>query len=335
MPERLLARNIDPKGPRGRPGWRDYDWPMDGPSSLTAPSSNPGSDSPTDPELAMALAAFRNLDYRDRFWPGRRYEDQADRIALRAMLPATGGRLMDVGAGFGRLADEYGGFREVVLVDPSEAMLESARERLGGDPRFKFLPGTAQRLPVGDASVDALVCVRVLHHVGDLRPAIAEFARVLRPGGILVMEIANKRNLKAILAWLIRRSRSSPFGRGAQPYVDISLLGHRAGPQKEPADQAEAPTARPWTSSVSYLHAPADVRTWLADGGFAVRRARSIALLRPAFVTRRVPFGLLVPLERLLQPTLAVVTPGPSLVLQAMRTGQPSRAARTATGGWD
>jgi SAM-dependent methyltransferase len=332
MPARLLARNIETKGPRGEPGWRDYDSRMDG--SLTTPASALGGtpEPAEDPELAAALAAFTNTAYRDEFWPGRRYEDQSDRIALRALLPAAGGRLMDVGAGFGRLADEYGGYREVVLVDPSPAMLEGARERLGSDPRIAFLSGTAQHLPVADASVDVLVCVRTLHHVGDLRPVISEFARVLRPGGVLVMETANKRNLKAVLAWLLRRRDSSPLRRGSETYVDLTLLPHRGRPPKRPADPGEV-SARPWTSSVSYLHAPADVRTWLAEAGFAVRRARSVALLRPGFVTRHVPMSLLVALERRLQPALAAVTPGPSMVLQAVRTVRPGRPAGPGPGG--
>jgi ubiquinone/menaquinone biosynthesis C-methylase UbiE len=325
MPERLLARNIDPKGPRGIPRRGLYDWPMDGSSTTPASTLDGGRESAADPELATALAAFTNLDYRDRFWPGREYEDQCDRIALRALLPATGGRLMDVGAGFGRLADEYGGYREVVLVDPSDALLDSARERLGSDPRFTFLSGTAQHLPVADASVDAVVCVRVLHHVGDLRPAIAEFARILRPGGVLVMETANKRNLKAILAWLMRRRRSSPFRRGSERYVDISLLAHRGG--------SEATAPGHWTSSISYLHSPRDVCAWLAAAGFEGRRVRTAALLRPSVVTRHVPGRLLVRLERILQPSLAALTPGPSLFVAGRRRRGAGEGVATRPSG--
>jgi SAM-dependent methyltransferase len=296
---------------------------MDGSSTTPASTLEGGRESAADPELATALAAFANLDYRDRFWPGRRYEDQCDRIALRALLPATGGRLMDVGAGFGRLAHEYGGYREVVLVDPSDALLGSARERLGSDPRFTFLSGTAQHLPVADASVDAVVCVRVLHHVSDLRPAIAEFARILRPGGILVMETANKRNLKAILAWLMRRRRSSPFRRGSERYVAMSLVPRPRGARTRAAvtrPDEHAGGRRPWTAP-SYRHAPQDVRPWLREVGFAAVRTRSVGLLRPSFVTGHVPTRALAVLERVLQPALAPVTAGPSMFYAAVRAG--------------
>jgi len=280
---------------------------------------------PADPEAAATLAAFANLDYRDRFWPGRRYEDQCDRIALRAMLPAAGRRLLDVGAGFGRLADEYTAYPEVVLLDPSPTMLDAARERLAGNPRHSFLPGDAQRIPLPDGSVDVVVCVRVLHHFADPRPAFMEFARVLRPGGVLVLESTNKRNLKSILAYVLRRVRSSPFSRGSQPYTDVTLIprpGRVRGEASDGRRDAEAPR---WRSATGYLHAPADLRSWLRAAGLDVARTRSVGLLRPRLLTAHLPLGVLTALERVLQPALASVTPGPSLFIAAARRPGPAR----------
>ena len=93
-----------------------------------------------------------DLAYRDVFWADRDYEDRCDRIALRALLPPTGDRLIEVGAGFGRLADEYQFFREVTLFDPSAPLLRAAAERLGTDSRFRFVAGDAHRLPFEDGS---------------------------------------------------------------------------------------------------------------------------------------------------------------------------------------
>ena len=54
---------------------------------------------------------YEGSDYRTRFWEGqgRDYEDQVERIALRRLMPPDGKTLIDIGAGFGRLADEYDG----------------------------------------------------------------------------------------------------------------------------------------------------------------------------------------------------------------------------------
>ena len=60
---------------------------------------------------------YEGSDYQARFWEnqGREYEDRVERIALRRLMPAGGGTLIDVGAGFGRLANEYGGVRDVSI----------------------------------------------------------------------------------------------------------------------------------------------------------------------------------------------------------------------------
>ena len=78
--------------------------------------------------------------YRTDFWQGqgREYEDAVERVAIQAMLPPTGERVVDIGAGFGRLADLYSGYREVVLVDYSQSQLEYARQQLG-DARFTYV----------------------------------------------------------------------------------------------------------------------------------------------------------------------------------------------------
>jgi SAM-dependent methyltransferase len=283
----------------------------------------------SDPNLESTLRAFTDLSYRELFWPGRRYDDLADRLALRAFLPPTGERLIEVGAGFGRLSDEYSGYRDVVLLDASEALIQAARERLGGTPRFTIVAGDAYQLPFPDASFDAVVCVRVLHYFEDPRPAILEFARVLRPGGVLVVEYANKRHLRGILARLLRRQRWSPFATGSHAYEDISLLPtqkpiSRVRSSSRPAGPAaEAPR---WSSSTSFLHAPGDMRSWLRSAGFRLEATRSVGLFRLPFLTSHLPVRLLVGVEKLQQSMLGSITPGPSVFLKAVRRpGTPVR----------
>ncbi len=268
------------------------------------------------------LRSFEDLAYRDAFWPRREYEDRCDRLALRALLPATGDLLIEVGAGFGRLANEYAGYREVVLLDASATMLQAARERLGSDGRFRIVEADLCSLPFPDASFDAAVCIRVLHHFEDPRPAIVELARVLRPGGVLVLELANKRNLKAVVAHLLGRSATSPFARGSQPYVGVHLMPRAIGRARSrlAARLARSGESAPeWTASTSFVHAPGDLRSWLRSAGFQVGGRRSVGLFRLPILTSRVPLGLLIGLERFQQAFLSPVTPGPSLFIRAVR----------------
>ncbi|MEU3274833.1 class I SAM-dependent methyltransferase [Saccharomonospora sp. NPDC006951] len=108
-------------------------------------------------------------------------EPEVRRIVDR--LPS--GVALDAACGTGRYARwlaERG--HRVVGVDSSPEMLARARTRV---PSGEFLLGDLHRLPVGDSEVDLVVCGLALTHLADLEPAIAEFARVLRPGGQLVI----------------------------------------------------------------------------------------------------------------------------------------------------
>ncbi|MFC7109529.1 class I SAM-dependent methyltransferase [Nonomuraea rubra] len=98
-------------------------------------------------------------------------------------LPA--GDALDAGCGTGRLAAYLAGRGHRVRgVDSSPDMLERARQRV---PQAEFLLGDLSSLPVPDESVDLVVCSLALTHVPELGPVLAEFARVVRPGGQVVI----------------------------------------------------------------------------------------------------------------------------------------------------
>jgi SAM-dependent methyltransferase len=112
---------------------------------------------------------------------------QARRVLDGAEI-AEGDTVLDVGAGVGLLtfdAHERVGDGWVIAVDPSvdalEELLRRAHEREAGG--IMYLVGEAGALPLPDASVDVVVLRSVLVHVEDVRAAVAEFARVLRPAG--------------------------------------------------------------------------------------------------------------------------------------------------------
>ena len=112
------------------------------------------------------------------------YLPEAVAAAARGLRLAPGARIADVGAGTGKLtrALAAAGF-DVVAVEP----LPGLRERLrAAVPGVEALAGTAEALPLPDAAVDAVACADAFHWF-DGPPAVAEFARVIRPGGGLAL----------------------------------------------------------------------------------------------------------------------------------------------------
>jgi len=167
-----------------------------------------------------------------------------------ALLPHGGRRLIEVGAGFGRLADEYGGFGEIVLLDFVEVHVAAARASVGIDPRVVVTLGDALELPFPDGTSmwpwrpDAAS----LRRPGAVLAELAELFAGRRPGP----RIRNKRNLKSIARWLPRRSSglpSCPGGRvQADPlrprFVSVRRSLRAAGSPSNDARFA-LPTARP------------------------------------------------------------------------------------------
>jgi SAM-dependent methyltransferase len=173
---------------------------------------------------------YEGSPYRRAFWEGqgREYEDLAERAALRRLLPPVGEVLIDAGAGFGRLADLYGGYNRVILMDYSLSLLQEARQLWGHDPRFRFVAASIYRMPFVDDLADVVVMVRVMHHLQAPALALTEIGRVLQPGRTFVLEYANKRHLKAILRFLLRRQRWNPFVREPYEFVPLNYDFHPA-----------------------------------------------------------------------------------------------------------
>ncbi|GAB3953330.1 hypothetical protein GCM10029976_093290 [Kribbella albertanoniae] len=107
--------------------------------------------------------------------------------ALEQLAPVAGETAVDVGSGTG---EDVVAFAELGLrafgVEPSAGLRQEAVRRWP-DCKAEFVDGLSDKLPFDDESVDVVRCERVLQHVEDPAGSVQEMARVLRPGGRIVL----------------------------------------------------------------------------------------------------------------------------------------------------
>ncbi len=119
------------------------------------------------------------------------WSSPVSREVVRAIAPQPGEHVVDVGAGMGPatvIAAKTGAV--VLAVDPTPYMRHILGvRRLGQLHRtaISVVDGSAESIPAADHSVDALWTVNTMHHWTDLDAAVGELARVLRPGGRLLL----------------------------------------------------------------------------------------------------------------------------------------------------
>jgi len=121
----------------------------------------------------------------------------------------SGQRILDVGAGTGRLAEHLAGLagsrRAIAAIDPLPHRIALARQRLG--PEVRLAVGVAEDLSAfADAAFDHVIFNAVFHWIPDQATALREAARVLKPGGRLGLTTGDRNTPCAVPKWGVDRS---------------------------------------------------------------------------------------------------------------------------------
>ena len=250
--------------------------------------------------MNLPICDYEDSQYQSQFWDqGERvYEDQVEAIALQRLLPPRGDLLLELGAGAGRNTPRYQNFKRIVLVDYSTSQLQQARARLGDSDRYIYAAANIYHLPFVPGLFDAATLIRVLHHMADAPCALRGIRQVLKPGGIFILEFANKQNLKAILRYIFRRQSWNPFNREPVEFARLNFDFH-----------------------------PAAVRSWLQRSGFNVQRQLTVSHFRIDFLKRRLPLKLLVTLDSLAQWSGDLCQLSPSVFVRTQAVGETTKAA--------
>ena len=120
----------------------------------------------------------------------RNYIDEVLSFVVVSSLVRPGAIAVDIGTGTGELLLSLAGTASKVIgVDRSEKMLDACRKRMGGSglENVELRLGDAEALPLADEECDTAFTSMLLHHLSDPAVGIREMARVVRPGGKVVI----------------------------------------------------------------------------------------------------------------------------------------------------
>jgi len=234
---------------------------------------------------------YEGSDYQEKFWNqgGRAYEDAAEDIALRRLLPSGSGHMLELGAGAGRNTHRYRGYDRITLLDYSTTQLKQALEHLGSNDKYRFISADVYRLPFVPGTFNAATMIRTIHHLAEPAIAFDQINQVLVNGSPFILEFANKRNIKSILRYWLKKQDWDPFSPEQVEFVKLNFDFH-----------------------------PKTVKHMMAEADFNIEDQVAVSYLRAGFFKNFIPLSILRGLEHILQRTLSRAALSPSIFLRSV-----------------
>ena len=247
-------------------------------------------------------AAYDTYDYPS-YWEGREYEHLSEVIALKRLLSKIDNidRLIDVGAGYGRLSKQYiYRSKRVVITDPSSKLLKIAKNNID-NKNTVFVQSTVDNLPkkFKAKSFDVLLMIRVIHHIDDINKCFGIANKLLKENGYFILEFANKGHFKAIISEFTKGNVTFPI-----EFLPKDLRSKSSKKQK----------------GLPFKNYHYDfIDDLLYDNGFVVVDKLSVSNFRNSFIKNSLPIEMLTGIEKYIQKPLSCLNFGPSLFLLSMK----------------
>jgi ubiquinone/menaquinone biosynthesis C-methylase UbiE len=240
-------------------------------------------------QIEPPVIDYEGSDYQTSFWDHgeREYEDRVEAIALQRLLPKTGKRLLELGAGAGRNTLRYSGFQQIVLVDYSSSQLKLAKEKLGNSDRYIFVAANIYKLPFAPV-FDTATMIRTLHHMAQPSLALQQVQKAMAPDSIFILEYANKRNIKAILRYITFQQKWNPFNQEPIEFVELNYDFH-----------------------------PSAIVRWLKENKFEIERQLTVSHFRIGILKRIIPLPILIKMDSIAQLTGNLWQYSPSIFVRS------------------
>jgi 2-polyprenyl-3-methyl-5-hydroxy-6-metoxy-1,4-benzoquinol methylase len=259
--------------------------------------------------MRIKKAHYDTYDY-PAYWEGRDYEHESEIIVIKHFLGKIPKiyKILDIGAGYGRIAPYYiYRAKKVVLADPSSKLLEEAKKRI--DSLKDIMPGRLRQVSFVQTSTqdltthfkkaqfDLVLMVRVMHHIADPESTIEALSHAVSPNGHLILEFANKIHGKATITKLLKGDFTYP--------MDIFPVDRKTTKDNKSID--------------FYNYHPHIIKYLLKKHGFKIQEVRSVSNIRSTYLKKHLPCWALTSIEKLLQKPLAHIYFGPSIFILAKK----------------
>lgn len=238
-----------------------------------------------------------NYSY-EKYWNDRKYEHASEVIAIENMLSGTKvGSAADIGGGFGRLTPLLATHaRTAYLIEPSRKQRSISDKYIPEEKKYQVQSGTIEKTGLADSSLDLALVVRVMHHLPNPKKAFLELERVVKPGGLLLLEFANSLNFKSRLASLL----------SGQPILP------------SPIEKRSNTNIR--KNTIPFVnHHPDTILKLMRAHHFQPQKALSVSNFRSPFLKKYLSQKALLDLESISQKPLASLYFGPSIFILAKR----------------
>lgn len=187
-------------------------------------------------DLPAAYNIYEGVEYHE-YWAAadKQKLNELEHAIVRELLPAAGSRILDLGCGYGRMADCYlGRFQDIVMFDGSLSLLRTAQKVTAG--KAHYVVGDINYLPFHSAAFDSILMILVLHHLTEPAKCLESIGKLICKGGRFVMTYRNKRNALWMAKYLVRAMHGNPFSK--EPLLlEANIFNHH------PAYIAEMMTA--------------------------------------------------------------------------------------------
>ncbi len=250
-------------------------------------------------------AAYDSYDYPS-YWKGREYEHKSEVLAINKLLTKIPeiNKVLEVGAGFGRLLTSYKyRAKKVILSDPSAKLISKAAKKYKKLKNVEFIQSSLQNLESkkGLGKTDLILMVRVLHHIEDIDNAFKTISKLLIKKGYLILEFPNKNNLKASVRNILKGDITYP----------ISIF---------PVDIRSRYNKRKGTLPFINYN-PDQIIEKLKENDFEIIDIRSVSNIRSTFLKKLIPIHTLLDIEKIVQRPFAKIYFGPSFFVLARKRG--------------